>query len=74
MENDLIIPFENVVQIKRPRRSRKISGHLESGKKIPKIVYYLKGKTKFDDFDNDDVYSAEFVEEIKGKGIRVIRR
>ena len=69
----VIIPFENIVQIKQPRRSRKIQGDIESQSKLPKIVYYLKGKTKFDDFDNDDVYSAEFVEEIKGKGVRVLR-
>ena len=69
----IIIPFENIVQIKQPRRSRKIQGDIESQSKLPKIVYYLKGKTKFDDFDNDDVYSAEFVEEIKGKGVRVLR-
>ena len=69
----IIIPFENIVQIKQPRRSRKIQGDIESQSKLPKIVYYLKGKTKFDDFDNDDVYSAVFVEEIKGKGVRVLR-
>ena len=40
---------------------------------MPKIVYYLKGKTKYDNFNDDEVYSAEYVEEIKGKGIRVMR-
>ena len=63
----VIVKYEDVVKIKRPRRNKKDWGSLEGQKKIPQIVYYTKGKNK------EDIYSAELVEEIKGKGYRVIR-
>jgi len=65
-----IIPFANVVKIKSQRRSRKIHGDL-SVSKLPKIVYYLIGKTKYDDWNEDELYSAIFVEEVKGQGVRI---
>ena len=66
-EGGIIVKYEDVVKIKRPRRNKKDWGSLEGQKKIPQIVYYTKGKNK------EDIYSAELVEEIKGKGYRVMR-
>ena len=60
-----IVKYQDVIKIKQPRRSRKIWGDLDSFDKLTKIVYYTKG--------DNEVYSGELVEEIKGEGYLITR-